>query len=79
MPEEDVVAEVVCVVPGDMRPARKDLDRRAAVWLTTFWEDGEMVRRSRRDADICLGCLHEYMWGAVVKLLVLFRVSCAGL
>lgn len=59
-PEEDVGVGVVCAGLVGTRPARKDLERRLAVLFTTFVDDGVVVRRSRRDADICLESLHEY-------------------
>lgn len=60
-PDEGVGVGMVCTVPVGMRPARKDLERRAAVVrLRALFEDGEVVRRSRHDADICFESLHEY-------------------
>lgn len=52
-------ADVVCAVEG-RKPARKDLDRRAAARVTTFLEWAEVVLESR-GADIWYYC--HYMNG----------------
>lgn len=61
VPEEGTGAgvDVVCAVEG-RKPARKDLDRRAAALVTTFLEWAEVVLESR-GADIWYYC--HYMNG----------------
>lgn len=52
-------ADVVCAVVG-RKPARKDLDRRAAALVTTFLEWAEVVLESR-GADIWYYCHYMNM------------------